>query len=172
MPKDSKYYDLLECPTSATEAELKKAYRKAACKRFDLMSKWNITQTETQMQTQKSLRKFHMLMKFSLIHKRNRSTINTVKRGFQIIMEVVCLQKICFRNCLVVVVVVVALEEGLIDFWSFRTSGPRKGKDMAHGLKVTLNDLYKGKTSKLALQKQVLCTSCEGRGGKQGRFRY
>lgn len=43
---------------------------------------------------------------------------------------------------------------------------------MAHGLKVTLNDLYKGKTSKLALQKQVLCTSCEGRGGKQGRFRY
>ncbi|KAJ3261991.1 Type I HSP40 co-chaperone [Boothiomyces macroporosus] len=46
--------------------------------------------------------------------------------------------------------------------------GPRKGKDMAHGLKVSLEDLYKGKTSKLALQKQVLCGSCEGRGGKEG----
>jgi DnaJ-class molecular chaperone len=46
--------------------------------------------------------------------------------------------------------------------------GPRKGKDMAHGLKVSLEDLYKGKTSKLALQKQVICGSCEGRGGKAG----
>jgi DnaJ homolog subfamily A member 2 len=55
-------------------------------------------------------------------------------------------------------------------FGGGRASGPRKGKDMAHGLKVTLNDLYKGKTSKLALQKQVLCTGCEGRGGKAGNF--
>jgi DnaJ family protein A protein 2 len=46
--------------------------------------------------------------------------------------------------------------------------GPRKGKDMSHTLKVTLEDLYKGKTSKLALQKQVLCAGCEGRGGKNG----
>jgi DnaJ family protein A protein 2 len=53
-------------------------------------------------------------------------------------------------------------------FGGGRSSGPRKGKDMAHGLKVTLNDLYKGKTSKLALQKQVLCTGCDGRGGKAG----
>ncbi|KAJ3031728.1 UNVERIFIED_CONTAM: Type I HSP40 co-chaperone [Siphonaria sp. JEL0065] len=49
-----------------------------------------------------------------------------------------------------------------------RPSGPRKGKDMAHSLKVSLEDLYKGKTSKLALQKQVLCGPCEGRGGKAG----
>lgn len=49
--------------------------------------------------------------------------------------------------------------------------GPRKGKDMQHGLKVTLQDLYKGKTSKLALQKSVLCTGCEGRGGKEGATR-
>ncbi|KAJ3122639.1 Type I HSP40 co-chaperone [Physocladia obscura] len=49
-----------------------------------------------------------------------------------------------------------------------RPSGPRRGKDMAHSLKVSLEDLYKGKTSKLALQKQVLCGPCEGRGGKVG----
>jgi DnaJ family protein A protein 2 len=46
--------------------------------------------------------------------------------------------------------------------------GPRKGKDMAHALKVSLEDLYKGKTSKLALQKNVLCGLCNGRGGKDG----
>ena len=52
-----------------------------------------------------------------------------------------------------------------------RPSGPRKGKDMAHALKVSLEDLYKGKVSKLALQKQVLCTGCDGKGGKEGAVR-
>ncbi|KAJ3226136.1 Type I HSP40 co-chaperone [Clydaea vesicula] len=49
-----------------------------------------------------------------------------------------------------------------------RPQGPRKGKDMSHSLKVTLEDLYKGKVSKLALQKQVLCSKCDGKGGKDG----
>ncbi|KAJ3344311.1 Type I HSP40 co-chaperone [Gonapodya sp. JEL0774] len=49
-----------------------------------------------------------------------------------------------------------------------KPSGPRRGKDMAHALKVSLEDLYKGKVSKLALQKQIICPKCEGRGGKEG----
>jgi len=47
-------------------------------------------------------------------------------------------------------------------------SGPRKGKDIAHALKVSLEDFYRGKTTKLALQKHVICSKCEGRGGKEG----
>ena len=47
-------------------------------------------------------------------------------------------------------------------------SGPKKGKDMGHALKVSLEDLYKGKVSKLALQKQILCPKCDGKGGKEG----
>ena len=46
--------------------------------------------------------------------------------------------------------------------------GPRKGRDLVHALKVTLEDLYKGKVSKLALQKTVLCAKCKGKGGKEG----
>jgi DnaJ homolog subfamily A member 2 len=46
--------------------------------------------------------------------------------------------------------------------------GPRKGRDLVHALKVTLEDLYKGKISKLALQKTILCTKCKGKGGKEG----
>jgi DnaJ family protein A protein 2 len=46
--------------------------------------------------------------------------------------------------------------------------GPRRGKDVGHTLAVSLEDLYKGKVSKLALQKQVICGGCEGRGGKEG----
>ncbi|KAJ3121881.1 hypothetical protein HK098_003300 [Nowakowskiella sp. JEL0407] len=46
--------------------------------------------------------------------------------------------------------------------------GPRRGKDMAHQLKVSLEDMYKGKLSKLRLSKQVLCATCDGKGGKEG----
>ena len=49
-----------------------------------------------------------------------------------------------------------------------RPSGPRKGKDLVHRVKVSLEELYVGKTTKLALQKHVLCSKCEGRGGKEG----
>ncbi|EPX74278.1 DNAJ domain-containing protein Mas5 [Schizosaccharomyces octosporus yFS286] len=49
--------------------------------------------------------------------------------------------------------------------------GPRKGKDLVHTIKVTLEDLYRGKTSKLALQKKVICPKCSGRGGKEGAVR-
>jgi DnaJ family protein A protein 1 len=44
----------------------------------------------------------------------------------------------------------------------------KKGKDVIHQLSVTLEELYNGATRKLALQKNVICDKCEGRGGKQG----
>ena len=43
-----------------------------------------------------------------------------------------------------------------------------KGKDVIHQLAVSLDDLYNGTTRKLALQKNVICEKCEGRGGKEG----
>jgi len=49
-----------------------------------------------------------------------------------------------------------------------RPRGPRKGKDLVHRVKVTLEELFTGKVTKLALQKHVLCVKCDGRGGKEG----
>ena len=49
-----------------------------------------------------------------------------------------------------------------------RRAGPQKGKDVIHQLKVSLEDLYNGAVRKLALQKNAICTKCEGRGGKKG----
>lgn len=43
-----------------------------------------------------------------------------------------------------------------------------KGKDVIHQLGVPLEDLYNGTTRKLALQKNVICDKCEGKGGKTG----
>ncbi|KAG9760971.1 chaperone protein dnaJ, partial [Aureobasidium melanogenum] len=49
-----------------------------------------------------------------------------------------------------------------------RETGPKKARTIHHVHKVSLEDMYKGKISKLALQKSVLCPKCDGRGGKEG----
>lgn len=51
-----------------------------------------------------------------------------------------------------------------------RPSGPRKpsrGEDEEHPYNVTLEELYKGKTTKFASKKNVICSLCKGRGGKE-----
>ena len=51
-----------------------------------------------------------------------------------------------------------------------RSAGPKRGEDVNHPLKVSLEDLYNGKTVKLAVSRQVLvgesrmCSTCDGRG--------
>lgn len=44
----------------------------------------------------------------------------------------------------------------------------QRGEDTIHPLKVSLEDLYNGKTAKLQLSKNIICSGCEGRGGKVG----
>ena len=51
-----------------------------------------------------------------------------------------------------------------------RSAGPRKGPSLQHALKVSLNDLYNGKTVKLAINRKVIvgesnqCSTCHGQG--------
>lgn len=51
-----------------------------------------------------------------------------------------------------------------------RSAGPRKGPSINHPLKVSLEDLYNGKTVKLAINRKVIvgdvseCSTCQGRG--------
>lgn len=49
-----------------------------------------------------------------------------------------------------------------------RSSGPRRGKDVVHPLKVSLEDLYKGKVFKLSIKRNIICKACNGKGGKEG----
>lgn len=44
----------------------------------------------------------------------------------------------------------------------------QRGEDTVHPLKVTLEDMYNGKTAKLQLSKNVICATCNGKGGKSG----
>lgn len=52
-----------------------------------------------------------------------------------------------------------------------RSQGVRKTKDLVHRVHVSLEDLYKGKTTKLALTRNLICSKCKGKGGKEGAVR-
>ena len=49
-----------------------------------------------------------------------------------------------------------------------KPSGPKKGKPVLHQVKATLEDLYNGKSSKLAVNRDRICSKCNGLGGKAG----
>ncbi|KAK4696799.1 hypothetical protein P7C71_g1190, partial [Lecanoromycetidae sp. Uapishka_2] len=44
---------------------------------------------------------------------------------------------------------------------------PRKGKNDEVQYQVTLEELYKGKTAKFAVKKNIICSHCNGSGGKE-----
>jgi DnaJ family protein A protein 2 len=46
--------------------------------------------------------------------------------------------------------------------------GPRRTEDIVHELQVTLEDLYRGKTTKLSVTRDVICKTCTGAGTKSG----
>ena len=47
-------------------------------------------------------------------------------------------------------------------------SGPKKGKPVLHPVKATLEDLYNGKNAKVAVNRDRICSKCDGKGGKAG----
>ncbi|KAG9133383.1 hypothetical protein Leryth_021694 [Lithospermum erythrorhizon] len=51
---------------------------------------------------------------------------------------------------------------------SSRGRRQRRGEDVVHPLKVSLEDLYNGTSKKLSLSRNVLCLKCKGKGSKSG----
>ncbi|GLT81933.1 hypothetical protein SLE2022_003560 [Rubroshorea leprosula] len=51
---------------------------------------------------------------------------------------------------------------------SSRGRRQRRGDDVVHPLKVSLEDLYLGTTKKLSLSRNMLCSKCNGKGSKSG----
>ncbi|KAI6669741.1 hypothetical protein NL676_004626 [Syzygium grande] len=51
---------------------------------------------------------------------------------------------------------------------SSRGRRQRRGEDVVHPLKASLEDLYLGTTKKLSLSRNVLCSKCNGKGSKSG----
>ncbi|CAK7332057.1 unnamed protein product [Dovyalis caffra] len=51
---------------------------------------------------------------------------------------------------------------------SSRGRRQRRGEDVVHPLKVSLEDLYLGTSKKLSLTRNVICSKCNGKGSKSG----
>nr|AMO51602.1 DnaJ protein [Piper colubrinum] len=57
---------------------------------------------------------------------------------------------------------------GAFGMGSSRGRRQRRGEDVIHTLKVSLDDLYNGTSKKLSLSRNVLCPKCKGKGSKSG----
>ena len=152
MVKETAYYDLLNVKPDATADELKKSYRKLALKyhpdknpEADAAEKFkNISQAYEVLSDAK---------KRELYDKGGEQALKEgglSEGGFSSPMD---LFEMFF---------------GGGGGGGGRRRRDNKGKDVIHQLSVTLEDLYNGTTRKLALQKNVVCEKCEGRGGKAG----
>ena len=45
---------------------------------------------------------------------------------------------------------------------------PKKGKPVMHSMKLTLEDIFNGKSTKIAVNRERICQKCDGKGGKEG----
>ncbi|KAL0090690.1 hypothetical protein J3Q64DRAFT_1827268 [Phycomyces blakesleeanus] len=148
MVRETKLYDALELPATATESELKKAYRKLALKYHpdknpDAGDKFKEISHAYEVLSDPDKRRIYD----------QYGEEGLSSQGGMGGMDAEDLFSQLFGGGF-------GRQGG--------RSGPRRGKDMVHQLKVSLEDLYKGKTTKLALQKHIVCPKCEGRGGKEG----
>lgn len=158
MVKDTKYYDILGVEFSCTEAQLKTAYKKGALKHHPDKNAHNPDAADKFKDLSKAYEVLSDPQKRQLYDQYGEEGLEQGGMGSG----------------------GMAAEDLFAQFFGggsafggmfgggMREQGPKKARTIAHVHKVSLEDIYRGKVSKLALQKSVICSSCDGRGGKEG----
>lgn len=152
MPKDNKFYDLLGVSRDVGEAELRKQYRKLAMQYHPDKNPNNPAAADKFKEISHAYEILSDPQKREIYNQYGEEGLNDNGGGY-------------------------SAEDIFSQFFGggfFGGGGPRRGgrpqqrrgDDLQHPLKVTLEDLYRGKTTKLSLQKSVLCAECNGKGAK------
>lgn len=156
MVKESKFYDILGVSPSATEAELKVAYKKGALKHHPDKNAHNPDAAEKFKDLSRAYEVLQDPQKRQLYDEYGEAGLEQSGGGGGMAAEQLFAQ--FFGGG----------QFGGMFGGGMRETGPKKARTIHHVHKVSLEDIYKGKTSKLALQKSTICSACDGRGGKDG----
>jgi len=151
--QDNKLYDLLGVPRTATTDEIKKAYRKLAIKYHpdknpgnpEAAEKFKEISAACEVLTDDQKRAIYDKYGEEGLKGSPHANANSIFEQF--------------------------FGGGIFgDMFGGRgggRGGPRRGEDMVYTLGVTLENLYNGKTSKLKVDKDVLCSTCQGKGSEK-----
>ncbi|KAK2733965.1 Type I HSP40 co-chaperone [Myotisia sp. PD_48] len=157
MVKDTKYYDILGVPPTASEAELKTAYRKGALKHHPDKNAHSPDAAEKFKDLSHAYEVLSDSQKRHIYDQYGEEGLEQGGAGGGMNAEDLFAQFFGGGGGF-----------GGMFGGGMREQGPKKARTIHHVHKVALEDIYRGKVSKLALQKSAICPGCDGRGGKEG----
>ncbi|KAK3341547.1 hypothetical protein B0T25DRAFT_594051 [Lasiosphaeria hispida] len=164
MVKETKYYDILGVAPTATEQELKKAYKVGALKYHPDKNAHNPAAEEKFKEVSHAYEILSDPQKRQLYDQYGEAGLEGGAGGGGMAAEDLFAQFFGGGG---------SFGGGLGGMFSGMNHqrGPQKAKTIFHTHNVSLEDIYRGKVSKLALQRSIICPKCEGRGGKEGSVR-
>ncbi|KAL7712053.1 Chaperone protein DNAJ [Entamoeba marina] len=147
MPKETEFYDLLGVPTTASDDQIKKAYRKLAIK-------WHPDKNPGNKDAEEKFKSISEAYACLSDHEKRDIYDKYGKKG---------LEEGGMGGF--------DMNDILKQFFGGRTqpSGPRKGQSIQVPLKCHLEDLCNGKTFKRKIIHDVICKKCSGTGTKSGK---
>ncbi|KAH0830469.1 hypothetical protein J3R83DRAFT_1894 [Lanmaoa asiatica] len=172
MVRETKYYDLLEVAPDASENELKKAYRKKALrlhpdKGGDPELFKEVTHAYEVLADPEKRSIYDTRGEAGLSEQGGMGGMDPQVSHFPLPLHYLIPSAYVLQDLFSQIFG----GGGFFGGGGGRSQGIRKTKDLVHRVQVSLEDLYKGKTTKLALTRNALCLKCNGKGGKDGAVR-
>ncbi|KAJ2905038.1 Mitochondrial protein import protein mas5 [Zalerion maritima] len=164
MVKETKFYDTLGVSPTASEQELKKAYKTGALKYHPDKNTHNPAAEDKFKEISHAYEILSDTQKRSVYDQYGEAGLEGGGAGGGMAAEDLFAQFFgggSFGGGL----------GGMFGGGGMQSRGPPKARTIHHTHKVSLEDIYRGKVSKLALQRSIICPKCEGRGGKDGAVR-
>ncbi|MCJ1469358.1 Type I HSP40 co-chaperone [Pseudocyphellaria aurata] len=158
MVKETKFYDLLGVSPGASDAELRSAYKKGALKHHPDKNAHNPDAAEKFKDLSRAYEVLQDAQKRQIYDQYGEEGLEQGGGGGGMAAEDLFAQFFGGGGGAF----------GSMFGGGMRDTGPKKARTIHHVHKVSLEDIYRGKVSKLALQKSIICPSCDGRGGKEG----